>query len=358
MAPSRPWTVSVTPDPIGSERLPFLLVNPWKSAESGVPRAVLSAFFLNSAISGNSSVIPVGRSTMDIHRHAMSRFSPRRSSSRPCSPSSGWCSSRCAIPFVDLALEVCICWSCPGSIYTLGNLASKFCWCPRLTFLTINFSSNLFCRCLRRALIVLSWNFWKAKVWNFFLQHRSHLQAKKLGEDGVGEGHLIWIQASPIKELMVKVVQNWADYFFAANLEAHPTKKAKMKSEGTRNVPGCNVAKSKTQQMCRSQGINGQLVELEQSHGSSLEPLDKHFHRLIYETRKVSKLENKICHDLNPRRCMDGSMRPNDPCRLREKITNRASCAGTKPRGTVNLDLWPMAATFLEDKRWWYTCYG
>ena len=54
------------------------------------------------------------------------------------------------------------------------------------------------------------------------------------------------------------------------------------------------------------------------------------------ETRKVSKLENKICHDLNPRRSMDGSMRPNDPCRLREKITNSASCAGTKPRGTVN----------------------
>ena len=49
------------------------------------------------------------------------------------------------------------------------------------------------------------------------------------------------------------------------------------KMEGTRNVQGCNVAKSKTQKMCRSQGINGQLVELEQSHGSSLEPLDKHF---------------------------------------------------------------------------------
>ena len=54
--------------------------------------------------------------------------------------------------------------------------------------------------------------------------------------------------------------------------------------------------------MCRSQGSNGQLVGLEQSHGSSLEPLDKHFqsHGLIYETRKVSKLENKICHDFNP----------------------------------------------------------
>ena len=39
--------------------------------------------------------------------------------------------------------------------------------------------------------------------------------------------------------------------------------------EGTRNVQGCYVAKSKTQQMCRSQGINGQLVGLEQLHGSS-----------------------------------------------------------------------------------------
>ena len=41
------------------------------------------------------------------------------------------------------------------------------------------------------------------------------------------------------------------------------------KMEGTRNVQGCYVAKSKTQQMCRSQGINGQLVGLEQLHGSS-----------------------------------------------------------------------------------------
>ena len=51
------------------------------------------------------------------------------------SPSS-CCSSRRAIPFVDLALEVCTCWSCPG--FTLGNVASKFCWCSRLTFLTMN----------------------------------------------------------------------------------------------------------------------------------------------------------------------------------------------------------------------------
>ena len=51
--------------------------------------------------------------------------------------------------------------------------------------------------------------------------------------------------------------------------------------------------------VCRSQGIDGQLVGLEQSHGSSLEPLDKHFqnHGLIYETRKVSKLENTTCYD-------------------------------------------------------------
>jgi len=44
-----------------------------------------------------------------------------------------------------------------------------------------------------------------------------------------------------------------------------------------RNVQGCNMAKTKTQAMCRSQGIDGPLVGLEQSHGSSLEPLDKHF---------------------------------------------------------------------------------
>jgi len=40
--------------------------------------------------------------------------------------------------------------------------------------------------------------------------------------------------------------------------------------EGTRNVQGCNMAKTKTQQMCRSQGIDGQLVGLEHSRGSSL----------------------------------------------------------------------------------------
>ena len=44
------------------------------------------------------------------------------------------------------------------------------------------------------------------------------------------------------------------------------------KLEGTRNVQGCYVATTQTQQMCRSQGIDGQLVGLEQSHGSSLEP--------------------------------------------------------------------------------------
>ena len=108
------------------------------------------------------------------------------------------------------------------------------------------------------------------------------------------------------------------------------------KMEWTRNVQRCYVARSKTQQMCRSQGINGQLVGLEQSHGSSLEPLDKHFqsHGLIYEPRKVSKLENKICHDFNPRRSMDGSMRSNNPCRLGEKVTNSASCTGAKPHGS------------------------
>ena len=46
------------------------------------------------------------------------------------------------------------------------------------------------------------------------------------------------------------------------------------KLEGTRNVQGCYVAKTKTQQISRSQVIDGQLVGLEQSHGSSLEPLD------------------------------------------------------------------------------------
>ena len=67
--------------------------------------------------------------------------------------------------------------------------------------------------------------------------------------------------------------------FFAANLETHPIKKARYdpEMEGVRNVQGRNMAKTKTHEMCRFQGIDGQLVGLEQLHGSSLEPLDKHF---------------------------------------------------------------------------------
>ena len=40
------------------------------------------------------------------------------------------------------------------------------------------------------------WGIKLCKTFFFFLQQRSHLQAKKLGEDGVGECHLIWMQAS------------------------------------------------------------------------------------------------------------------------------------------------------------------
>ena len=84
------------------------------------------------------------------------------------------------------------------------------------------------------------------------------------------------MQASLNQKNSCKGGTKLSELFFAANLEAHPIKKAKIWSgngmEGTRNVQGSYVAKSKTQQMCRSQGINGQLVGLEQSHGSSLEP--------------------------------------------------------------------------------------
>jgi hypothetical protein len=42
----------------------------------------------------------------------------------------------------------------------------------------------------------------------FFLQQRSHLQAKKLGEDGVGECHLIECKHHSIKRTHEKVAQN------------------------------------------------------------------------------------------------------------------------------------------------------
>ena len=63
---------------------------------------------------------------------------------------------------------------------------------------------------------------------SFFLQQRSHLQAKKLGEDGVGECHLIWMQASLNQKNSCKGGTKWSGLFFAANLEAHPIKKAKI----------------------------------------------------------------------------------------------------------------------------------
>jgi len=62
----------------------------------------------------------------------------------------------------------------------------------------------------------------------FFLQQRSHLQAKKLGEDGVGECHLIWMQASLNQKNSRKGGTKLSGLFFAANLEAHPIKKAKI----------------------------------------------------------------------------------------------------------------------------------
>ena len=67
------------------------------------------------------------------------------------------------------------------------------------------------------------------------------------------------------------------------------------------------MAKTKTDQMCRSQGIDG----LKQSHGSSLEPLNKHFesHGWVFETRKYPNWKKKnICHDFNQLSSMDRSM--------------------------------------------------
>ena len=79
--------------------------------------------------------------------------------------------------------------------------------------------------------------------------------------------------------------QNWADYF-CSKFGGTPHQESEnmiRKLEGTRDVKGTYMAKTKLQQMCRSQGIDGQLVGLEESHGTSLEPLDKHFqnHGLI-----------------------------------------------------------------------------
>ena len=86
--------------------------------------------------------------------------------------------------------------------------------------------------------------------------------------------------------------------FFSANFWRHtPSRKRGYDPEIGMNekCAGMLHGKIQTQHMCRFQGIDGQLVGLEQSHGSSLEPLDKHFqsHGLVRETRKVSKLETK-----------------------------------------------------------------
>ena len=74
----------------------------------------------------------------------------------------------------------------------------------------------------------------------FFLQQGSHLQAKKLGEDGVGECHCIWMQASVNQKNSCKGGTKLSGLFFAENLEAHPIKKAKIWS-----------GKWKEREMCR-----------------------------------------------------------------------------------------------------------
>ena len=60
-----------------------------------------------------------------------------------------------------------------------------------------------------------------------------------------------------------------------------------LEAEGTRNVQGRNMAKIKTQHTCRSQGIGGQPVGLEQPRGSSL------FMSWIGLRNPGSKLEDK-----------------------------------------------------------------
>ena len=112
------------------------------------------------------------------------------------------------------------------------------------------------------------------------------------------------------------------------------------KLEGTRNVQGCYVAKTKTQQICRSQVIDDSWWVWNSRMAARLNLWTSTF-KVMDWFMKPGK-ENNICHDLNPRRSMDRSMRPNDPCRLREKIANSASCAGTKPRGSgsQNCRIW------------------
>ena len=61
-----------------------------------------------------------------------------------------------------------------------------------------------------------------------FLQQRSHLQVKKLHEDSVGESRWIWMQASLYQMNSCNGGTKLSGLFFAANLEAHPIKKAKI----------------------------------------------------------------------------------------------------------------------------------
>ena len=90
----------------------------------------------------------------------------------------------------------------------------------------------------------------------FFLQ-RGH-QAKKLGEDRVGERHLIWMQVS-LNQMnscnTVVAAQNHADYFFRRKFGGTPHQESEdmiREMEGTRNVQEHNMAKTKTHQMRRS----------------------------------------------------------------------------------------------------------
>ena len=128
--------------------------------------------------------------------------------------------------------------------------------------------------------------------------------------------------------------------FFAANLEAAPLQESEdmiWKMEGTRMCRDAMWQNPKLSKCVDLRALmdswwnwNNRMAARLKLWTSTFKVMDWFMKPGKYPNWKINLPRSQ------PTTFYGWSMRPNDPCRLREKFTNSASCAGTKPRGTVN----------------------
>jgi hypothetical protein len=115
-----------------------------------------------------------------------------------------------------------------------------------------------------------------------FFQKGAHLQTKTLGENNAS--NFFWNASISQSREFMSWWQKIIRIVVRNKLEStgHQEKQELIrKKTGTKNTQGRNRAKTKIYQIFKSRDMDGQLVGLEHSHGSSLdmlEPLDKHFY--------------------------------------------------------------------------------